>query len=433
MIMRRPIILLAVLACACGPHADARVDTASSAAKRAPAKSAAAPTAAPATRNTPAPASDDTDTTAAVVSPPPAPPATRPPRIRHLPQPDPMRGLYVNRAAATGPEMWKLLALARHSEINTLVIDVKDDRGLVLYPSTVGLAHTIGADDQRAMPVARVHILMDSLRAAHVFAVARIVVGRDPWLAAHHPEWAVRRRDDGQPWRDSTGASWIDPSHPAVWAYAADLASEAVARGFSAVEFDDVGFPDPPGMRRDAEFAADSGLGRAQVLRYRLELLQRRTDELGVPIAIAIAMSGAPAADSGEPGAGQQWDALADRADLLMPRVFPSAFPAGYDGLASPTQHPYDAVSRALADAKRRIAGVRDAGRLVPWYQDFAAGGVPYDSARVRDEIRAGYAAGLRSWLLWNPASEYTEAALHEPLRRDTAVAKTRRRPVRRR
>jgi hypothetical protein len=419
MILRRSFTLLAAaLACACGSRADRHA-----AARTLAADSRPAATTAPA----PATMAADPDTADDDVV-----PAGPPPRIRHLPQPDPLRGIYVSRSAAEGLEIWKLVALAHRTGINAFVIDVKDDAGRLLYPSTVGLAHAIGADSGETMSVARVHALMDTLRAHRIFAIARIVVGRDPLLAAHHPEWAVRRRDDGAPWRDSTGALWLDPSHRAVWAYAADLASEAVARGFGEVEFDDVRFPDLPGMRRDAQFARDAGHDRAQIIGDRLAYLQWRTDPLGVPTAITIA--GTAATEQGDLGIGQRWEAIADRADVIMPREFPSAFPSGYYGMADPAEHPYETVAHALADAKRRSAAVRAAAKIVPWYQDFTLGAPPYDSARVREQIRAGYEAGIRSWLLWNPGSTYTESALREPVRRrDTTAAKPVRRPVRRR
>src|SRR5206468_10774 len=54
-----------------------------------------------------------------------------------VPTPDTLRGLYVNRWAAIGPRMWRLIEIARTTEVNALVIDVKDDRGLVLYRSSV--------------------------------------------------------------------------------------------------------------------------------------------------------------------------------------------------------------------------------------------------------------------------------------------------------
>src|SRR4051812_19909087 len=66
--------------------------------------------------------------------------------IRHVPPPDTLRGLYVSRWAALGRKFPELIAVANKTEVNALVIDVKDDRGFVLYKSRVPLAHQIGAD-----------------------------------------------------------------------------------------------------------------------------------------------------------------------------------------------------------------------------------------------------------------------------------------------
>ena len=66
--------------------------------------------------------------------------------VAHVPTPDTLRGLYVNRWAALGSKLDRLIDVARKTEINALVIDVKDDRGFVLYRSSVPLAREIGAD-----------------------------------------------------------------------------------------------------------------------------------------------------------------------------------------------------------------------------------------------------------------------------------------------
>src|SRR5919197_3477919 len=68
-----------------------------------------------------------------------------------VPKPSPLRGLYVNRWAALGDRMWQLIDVAKRTEVNALVIDVKDDRGYVLYHSRVPLAREIGADTTQPM------------------------------------------------------------------------------------------------------------------------------------------------------------------------------------------------------------------------------------------------------------------------------------------
>jgi hypothetical protein len=320
--------------------------------------------------------------------------------------PDPVRGLYVSREAATGAGVWQLLDLARHSEVNALVIDVKDDRGLLLYPSMVGLVHAIGADTGRTLPVARVHALMDSLRVHHIVPIARIVVARDPQLAARHPEWALPR--------DSGGGAWVDPGRREVWAYAADLASEAAARGFSEVVFDDLQYPDAGSGSLPAD-PRSARHGHAETLGSALSFLRSRLE-----IPIAVRFDGAAATEPSD----AEWRALADHADVIMPVVFPATRGARYAEEADRPAQIYENTNITLAAASRRNAGVRDAADLVPWYRDFAGGTPGADSADVRAQIQAGYHNGIRSWMLWSSTGTYTAAALHEPPRRDTTRAK---------
>ncbi len=320
--------------------------------------------------------------------------------------PEPVRGLYVSHAAATGRAIWQLLDLARHSEINALVIDVKDDRGLLLYPSTVGLVHAIGADTAHALPVARFHALMDSLRTHRIFPIARIVVARDPQLAARRPEWALPR--------DSNGGAWVDPGRREVWAYAADLASEAAARGFSEVLFDDLRYPDDRVTSAPGD-AKGGGRGRAALLQSALSFFQSRLD---IPIAVGI--SSAAVSETADP----QWETIADRADVIMPAVFPLATAARGGGVTDAAARTYEIANQVLGTARRRNGAVRGSADIVPWYQDFARGAPASDSAQVRAQIQAGYHNGIRSWMLWNPTGVYTAAALHEPVRRDTTRAK---------
>ena len=113
----------------------------------------------------------------------PQPHDSAPAALTYVEHPDTLRGLYVNRWAALGDRLWQLVAVAKRSEINALVIDVKDDRGLVLYKSRVPLAHAIGVDTNSPMSQRRLTALFDSLRANNIYPIARIVGSKDPLLA----------------------------------------------------------------------------------------------------------------------------------------------------------------------------------------------------------------------------------------------------------
>jgi hypothetical protein len=338
------------------------------------------------------------------------PDSIRRPAQALVPTPDPVRGLYVNRWAAIGDKMWQLIDVAKRTEVNALVIDVKDDRGLLLYHSTVPLAREIGADTTRPMSYRRLRAVLDTMRANGIYPIARIVVAKDPLLAAAKSEWSIKRKKDLAPWLDKNHRAWLDPSNPEVWKYAGDLAAEAVNLGFSEVQFDYVRFPDEDRLVREAVFAKMDGRVRAQVIRDQLGYLRSLVQPLKVPMTIDV--FGLTATDTTDMGIGQKWELFVDRADAVLPMDYPSHFAPGTYGLRNPNAAPYATIDRALEDAKRRSTGVVGAARLVPWYQDFTLGPPRYGAEHVRAQIRAGYDNGIHSWMLWNPGSRYSLDAL---------------------
>lgn len=333
------------------------------------------------------------------------------PRAPLVARPTPLRGLYVNRWAALGDRMWQLIGVARTTEINALVIDVKDDRGLVLYRSRVPLAREIGADTTMPMRAERVRAVLDTMRANGIYPIARIVVVKDPLLASKKLAWSIKRRAaPDSPWLDKNGNPWLDANQPGVWDYAADLAEEAVALGFSEIQFDYVRFPDEKRLVSEAIFPLAQGRVRAQVIRDQLGRVRKRLAPTGVPVTIDV--FGLTTSDSTDMGIGQRWEMFVDQADAVLPMTYPSHYAPGSYGIAVPNAHPYEIIGHALRDAKRRTAGIGGAARIVPWYQDFTLGPPRYGVEQVRAQIRAGRDAGFDEWLLWNPGSRYTIAAL---------------------
>src|SRR5687767_3777558 len=340
-----------------------------------------------------------------------------------VPTPRVVRGLYVNRWAVRGQRMWELIDVAKRTEVNALVIDVKDDRGLVLYRSNVRLAREISADTTMPVSHRRVRAVLDTMRAHGIYPIARIVVAKDPLLAEKKLEWSIKRRaNQSTPWLDKNGKPWLDPHQREVWQYAVDLAKEAVNLGFSEIQLDYVRFPDEKRLVREAVFPLANGRIRAQVIREQLGFTRQALRDTPVPLTIDV--FGLTATDTTDMGIGQQWEMFMDQADAVLPMVYPSHFAAGTYGLRNPNASPYATIDRALEDAARRTAGIANAAAIVPWYQDFTLGAPRYGVAEVRAQIRAGYDNGVMSWMLWNPGSRYTVAALAPSIEaRDTLAA----------
>ncbi|HMJ17786.1 MAG TPA: putative glycoside hydrolase [Gemmatimonadaceae bacterium] len=349
--------------------------------------------------------------------PPAGPPSRRsdsvvPHKIVRVATPDTLRGLYVNRWAALGRKLTDLIGVAKRTEINALVIDVKDDRGFVLYRSGVPLAREIGADtaDGHWMSSSKLRAVLDTMIAHHIYPIARIVVAKDPLLAQKKLELAIKRKSDLKPWLDKNGHPWLDPHQRAVWQYAVDLAREAHELGFSEVQFDYVRFPDEKRLISETVYPLANGRTRAQVIRDQLGFVRQALKPLGMRVTADV--FGLTATDTTDMGIGQRWEMFVDQVDVVLPMIYPSHFARGTYKIRNPNAHPYETINRALKDAIARSDSVPNAARVIPWYQDFTLGSPHYYAEHIRAQKKAGYDNGFQSWILWNPKSNYTLAAL---------------------
>lgn len=324
---------------------------------------------------------------------------------------EPVKALYVNAWAFGSSKLWHLVRLADSTEINALVIDVKDDTGCLLYASDVKVAQDIGAT--KCVRTRDVRSRLDTLRAHDIYAIARIVVAKDPLLAERKSHWSVQHRDGGL-WRDRIGSAWVDAYNDSVWIYAAQLADEAVRLGFDEVQFDYVRFPDEPkeAMALAILPARKSGESQRAGVQAGIAILVNRIQPLGVPITFDI--FGLTASATGDLGIGQVWEDFITVADVVLPMVYPSHYYRGSYGLAWPNAEPYRVVRNALSEAIERSRPYANAAMIRPYLQAFTLGRRKprYTPHEIREQIRAAEELGIDTWVLWNPRSVYQRNSL---------------------
>ena len=343
----------------------------------------------------------------------------RPTEIRYvhqesvlLPPTAKIKGLYVNAWAFGSPKLWQLVRLADETEINAFVVDVKDDTGCLLYPSTVPTAEQIGAN--RCVRAKDARARLDTLAKHGIYAIARIVVAKDPLLAERKSGWSVKERGTGQLWRDRINIAWVDAYNDSVWIYAAQLAQEAAQMGFREVQFDYVRFPDEPRERMaTAIFPAHrSGQTQREAVREHVALLKDRLKASGVPVTFDI--FGLTASATSDLGIGQVWEDFVSVADVVLPMVYPSHYYRGAFGYAWPNGQPYRVVRSALTEALKRSEPLPGSAEIRPFLQAFTLGRrLPrYTPFEIREQIRAVEELGITSWVLWNPRSVYQRGSL---------------------
>jgi hypothetical protein len=326
-------------------------------------------------------------------------------RVTRHPMPDSgiVRGLYVNRwASQRASRLHALITIADSTEINALVIDLKDEFGLNFQSTDKGVERNAG----NAGHIHQLSALLDTLHAHHIVAIARLVVFKDSVAARLNPQHVIRQ-PDGKPWRDKKGLTWVDPYDRLIWEYNIKVAEELGRAGFDEIQFDYIRFPEPFKSLPAQQFRDAKGVSKPKALADFLHAACPRIRATGARCTADIfgLVASLPAALE----VGQQWSALAPMTDVLLPMVYPSHYPAGAFGAPHPNAAPYLVVHSALTQAHRQDArlGIENAFHVRPWLQAFTLGAPHYGPKEIEEQKRAVYDAGYDSWVLWQPGSEY--------------------------
>jgi len=321
------------------------------------------------------------------------------------------RALYVPAAVfESSGALEDLLALVDATEINALVIDVKEVDGLLYYATELEAAVDAGA--VREAPLFELEELLPMLRERGIYTIARMVVMKDNAVTAARPELAVRNVVTGEPWRDYIGGAWLDPSAPGVAEYVAAIAADLADKGFDEVQLDYVRFySDGPFAEADTTLPNSQSVRLAamqHVLRVVAETMATRRAFLAAdvfPISFIL---------GDDQGIGQRPEVVMPYVDYACPMAYPSHFGPGVFGLAVPNDHPYEVVDQTLEIMNEQASEWPVAIR--PWIQDFGFGPfLKYTPAQVAAQIQAAADRSSSGWMVWNPRANFSVAAFGPP------------------
>jgi hypothetical protein len=333
----------------------------------------------------------------------PALPANRTlPAVAPTAEPPVVRGLYVNRfAAQSRKRMQHMIGIADSTEINALVIDVKDEFGLNIPSNDPMLQKNAG----RSGVIPNVKAMNDTLRAHGILPIARIVVFKDSVAARANPDHVIRK-PDGSPWRDKQGLTWVNPYDETIWEYNFRVAEEAVRLGFGEIQFDYIRFPEPYKSLPPQVFPNQKGRTKPDVLAEFLKAAKQRLDKAGVRTTADI--FGLVTTVRGALEVGQEWEKISPVVDVVLPMTYPSHYPRGAFGVARPNAEPYKIQYTAIKAARDRDAKLGVKGeRIRPWIQAFSLGQPKYGAAEIEAQKKGIYDAGYQGWVLWHPGSFY--------------------------
>lgn len=321
---------------------------------------------------------------------------------RKKPEHQTVKAVYLTAYSAGSPKkLADILDLIERTELNAVVVDIKDYSGYVLYDSSVPLVERLGTKSVRIRDLAA---LVSVLHERGVYAIARQTVFQDPVLAEKKPEWAFHRKGGGL-WRDRKGLAWVNPANGEVWHYNLAIAKEAIRAGFDEINFDYVRFPSDGNMATVAY--THGNREKHDVMRDFYAFMSEELADW--PALLSLDMFGLVMERHDGMSIGQRLEDAADYADYIAPMMYPSHYAIGHLGFQNPAEHPGEVFANGMKKGLPHVEGKR--ARIRPWIQAFNLGAV-YDGAKIRAQIDEIEKTGDAGWMMWNAANRYTDAGL---------------------
>lgn len=350
------------------------------------------------------------------------------PVVAHIATPDQVKAIYMTACVASTKDFKdRVVSLVDETEINTIVIDIKDYSGTISID--VPNAELAGEEGTGC----RVKDMQEFVKLLHekgIYVVGRITVFQDPIYSKAHPEQAVQKMSDRSVWKDHKGISFVDVGSRDYWNYIATLSKAAYQMGFDEINYDYVRFPSDGDMKNiyfpfsESNITKDPENGKATALKEFFSYLYDTMKDTGAKTSADL--FGMTMTNTDDLNIGQVLENTIPYFDYVCPMVYPSHFPSGFNNYKDVNAHPYDIVKFSMDAGVRRVneyknaTSTPDVGRgkeninqlqLRPWLQDNDYP-VTYTAAMVRTQIQATYDAGLNSWLLWDAGNTYTRDAL---------------------
>jgi len=331
-------------------------------------------------------------------------------------KPDAVKALYLTGwTAGTSSALEKFIQITNETEINSVVIDIKDDDGVVGYESNIPAVREINAWKYKY----NVDKVIKTLHDNGIYVIGRLVCFKDPVLSTKRPDLAVKNTSGGL-WKDNSGTTWLDPYNRESWSYIIDIAKEAIEKGFDEIQFDYVRFPND-GNKKAMSFNSQ---GEKKYEAINEFLAYARENLPGVILSADVFGIICESPEDTE-DIGQYLELVGKDIEYISPMVYPSHY--AFNQIVNnvqfpkPDLEPYAVVYNSLVKAKERISKVPDyKANIRPYLQGFTASWLKqgnyqvYGAKQIREQIQAVYDAGLKEWIIWDPSNKYPVEAFEK-------------------
>ena len=291
----------------------------------------------------------------------------------------------------------KYLEFANSTEIDTFVIDMKDDFGNIYFPSDNRTAVEIRA---LRKPL-NLKSLLPKLKSHGIYTVARIVTFKDEKLfKGFNGKYSIKNKKNGAPWRGAEGEFWVDPYSEFVHDYNIELAKELEKAGFDEIQFDYIRFPsDGPVHLCKFSFQKDLETYKSEIL---IDFLKKAKQSLRIPVSVDI--YGFNSWYYFGNMIGQDMEDLSYTVDVICPMVYPSHYGSSFYKKFDYKIRPY----RIVRDGGIRGGQMLNRRTILrPYIQGFNLMSPTWGPGYITDQIKAAEESGCSGYTIWNAKGDY--------------------------
>lgn len=335
---------------------------------------------------------------------------------------DGVKGIYLTGHSAGGARLADLTKLLNDTELNAMVIDVKDDFGDMTFD--------LKSDNPLIKENTQNYVsdpaqMMKHMEEHQIYPIARVVVFKDTRLAEARPELSFTH-EDGSVWKNGRGESFVNPFSQEVWEYNVEIAKQAAKMGFKEIQFDYVRFPEGFETRSDElkytyggyqEKGLDDIQQRVEAVTDFVKYAKKELEPYGVDVSVDIFGYSATVPEA--PGIGQNFSKISENVDVISSMIYPSHW-GSYFGIAKPDLEPYKLVSEYMKVENDVLGKLDTPPQSRPWLQDFTASYLgagnyrEYGPEEIEAQIRALKEAGVNEFLLWDAGNTYTRGVNYD-------------------
>ncbi len=358
--------------------------------------------------------------------------------------------IYYDGSLSDSYEIDSFISFAKSKGMNSVLLDLKPESGILGYKSNVALAKKLLAVPEGA---AELESILVKFRNADIKVIARLSVCTDDIYATANPSKAAREAitvkvpvessedSEGQAgeireeiqltdqlWLDNEKHAWGSPYDEKHREYICELISEITAAGVDSILIDNVFFPSA-GDGNDGEAAFDkeeeSDVPRAGIVRTNVSFYKSAAMSGGARLFVAV--DAKTACGEQDTVAGTTFNVFELDADGICPICLPSELTK--DGISAIADYEFGSVKsadiaklfEALTTRMKLIQGAIDQPpALIPMVQAYTDTSVPaaerreWTAAELLSELSELEKQSIRNKIIYGTWEEY-EVLLEEP------------------